>query len=157
MSASTRARQSGVGRVMAPRGGPQVAVAGLAVVMFIVEACASGTSSTSSTTKTYPVKTPIKHVIVIMQENRSFDTYFGTFPGADGLPRDGGGHFTTCSPDPQTLQGVFPHHNPTDKNGGGPHGAPNALAHTNGCQVNGFQAPPANTQRSSPKPNSPPA
>jgi phospholipase C len=25
----------------------------------------------------------IKHVIVIMQENRSFDSYFGTFPGAD--------------------------------------------------------------------------
>ena len=29
----------------------------------------------------------IKHVIVIMQENRSFDTYFGTYPGADGIPR----------------------------------------------------------------------
>jgi phospholipase C len=28
----------------------------------------------------------IEHVVVIMQENRSFDTYFGTFPGADGLP-----------------------------------------------------------------------
>jgi len=26
----------------------------------------------------------IKHVIVIMQENRSFDSYFGTYPGADG-------------------------------------------------------------------------
>src|SRR5277367_2219964 len=31
---------------------------------------------------------PIKHVIVIMQENRSFDQYFGTFPGADGIPPD---------------------------------------------------------------------
>ena len=29
----------------------------------------------------------IKHVVVIMQENRSFDTYFGTYPGADGIPR----------------------------------------------------------------------
>ncbi len=27
----------------------------------------------------------IKHVFVIFQENRSFDHYFGTFPGADGL------------------------------------------------------------------------
>ena len=27
----------------------------------------------------------IKHVIVIMQENRSFDNYFGTYPGADGI------------------------------------------------------------------------
>ena len=33
----------------------------------------------------------IKHVVVIMQENRSFDSYFGTFPGADGLPTDDGG------------------------------------------------------------------
>ena len=28
----------------------------------------------------------IKHVVMIMQENRSFDSYFGTFPGADGIP-----------------------------------------------------------------------
>ena len=27
----------------------------------------------------------IKHIIMIMQENRSFDTYFGTYPGADGI------------------------------------------------------------------------
>ncbi len=28
----------------------------------------------------------IKHIIVIEQENRSFDSYFGTYPGADGHP-----------------------------------------------------------------------
>jgi len=28
--------------------------------------------------------TPIKHVIVVIQENRSFDNLFATFPGADG-------------------------------------------------------------------------
>ena len=39
----------------------------------------------------------IKHVIVIMQENRSFDSYFGTYPGADGIPmRDG--KPTVCVP-----------------------------------------------------------
>src|ERR1035437_7250519 len=27
----------------------------------------------------------IKYVLVIYQENRSFDSYFGTFPGANGL------------------------------------------------------------------------
>ncbi|HTV53547.1 MAG TPA: alkaline phosphatase family protein, partial [Terriglobia bacterium] len=27
----------------------------------------------------------IKYVFVLYQENRSFDSYFGTFPGADGL------------------------------------------------------------------------
>jgi phospholipase C len=36
--------------------------------------------------------TPIKHFVVLMQENHSFDNYFGTYPGADGIP-DG-----TCMP-----------------------------------------------------------
>ncbi len=36
----------------------------------------------------------IKHVIVIMQENRTFDSYFGTYPGANGLPKN------VCVPDP---------------------------------------------------------
>jgi phospholipase C len=30
--------------------------------------------------------TPIKHFITLMQENHSFDNYFGTYPGANGLP-----------------------------------------------------------------------
>ncbi|MDX6456022.1 MAG: phospholipase, partial [Gaiellaceae bacterium] len=41
----------------------------------------------------------IRHIVVIMQENRSFDSYFGTYPGADGLPRKNG-KFTVCVPDP---------------------------------------------------------
>jgi phospholipase C len=28
----------------------------------------------------------VEHLIWIMQENRTFDNYFGTFPGADGIP-----------------------------------------------------------------------
>lgn len=36
--------------------------------------------------------TPIKHFIVVMQNNHSFDNYFGTYPGADGLPPE------TCIP-----------------------------------------------------------
>jgi phospholipase C len=31
-------------------------------------------------------KTPIKHVVWVMQDNHSFDNYFGTYPGADGVP-----------------------------------------------------------------------
>jgi phospholipase C len=30
--------------------------------------------------------TPLKNIVVLMQENRSFDHYFGLFPGAEGLP-----------------------------------------------------------------------
>jgi len=29
---------------------------------------------------------PIKHIVVILQENHSFDNYFGTYPGANGIP-----------------------------------------------------------------------
>jgi phospholipase C len=35
-----------------------------------------------------PARTPIKHFISLMQENHSFDNYFGTYPGADGIPKD---------------------------------------------------------------------
>ena len=40
----------------------------------------------------------IKHIIIIMQENRSFDHYFGTFPGADGIPMDDAGVPLACLP-----------------------------------------------------------
>lgn len=31
-------------------------------------------------------KTPIQHLIVLMEEGRSFDSYFGAYPGTDGIP-----------------------------------------------------------------------
>jgi Phosphoesterase family len=41
----------------------------------------------------------IRHVIVIQQEKRSFDSYFGTYPGADGIPMKNGKP-ATCVPGP---------------------------------------------------------
>jgi phospholipase C len=32
-------------------------------------------------------KSPIKHVVIVVQENRSFDDFFALFPGADGATR----------------------------------------------------------------------
>jgi phospholipase C len=62
----------------------------------------------------------IRHVVVIMQENRSFDSYFGTYPGAEGIPmRDGVP--TVCVNDPSTHRCVRPYHDPADRNAGGPH------------------------------------
>ncbi len=47
----------------------------------------------------------IKHVVIIMQENRSFDQYFGTFRGADGIPGLAGNPGAVpCIPDPQKPQ-----------------------------------------------------
>lgn len=33
-----------------------------------------------------PAMGPIEHVVLIIKENHCFDNYFGTFPGADGMP-----------------------------------------------------------------------
>lgn len=33
-------------------------------------------------------RTPIEHIIVVIQNNHTFDNYFGTYPGVDGIPPD---------------------------------------------------------------------
>jgi phospholipase C len=81
----------------------------------------------------------IKHVIIIMQENRTFDSYFGRYPGADGLP-NANGVFTVCSPDPLTGQCVYPYHDTHDVNGGGPHGQADAVADIDAGKMDGFVA-----------------
>jgi len=81
----------------------------------------------------------IKHVVVIMQENRSFDTYFGTYPGADGIPMRNRVP-TVCVPDPQTKTCVKPFHDAKDQNFGGPHHADAALADLDGGKFDGFIA-----------------
>jgi len=79
----------------------------------------------------------IAHVIVIMQENRSFDHYFGTYPGADGIPMKDGKP-TVCAPDPKRGTCVPPYPDHQDRNGGGPHGARNAVADVDGGKMDGF-------------------
>ena len=48
-------------------------------------------------------KTPIKHVVVIFQENVSFDHYFGTYPHAFNLPGETPFHATEDTPESNTL------------------------------------------------------
>jgi phospholipase C len=79
----------------------------------------------------------IKHVIVIMQENRSFDNYFGTYPGADGIPMRGG-HAVPCLPAVQPAACVRPFHDRADVNAGGPHAHKNAVADVSGGTMAGF-------------------
>jgi phospholipase C len=109
------------------------------------------TNAPTNTTTSTPVSTPtltiskqlvlarekIKHIIIIMQENRSFDEYFGTYPGANGIPMQNGVP-TVCLPDPQTGQCVKPYHDPALVNIGGPHGASNSIHDIAGGKMDGF-------------------
>ena len=81
----------------------------------------------------------IKHIIVIMQENRSFDQYFGTFPGADGIPMKNGKP-SVCVPDPNTKTCVKPFHDTSLVDAGGPHQASDAVGDIKGGQMDGFIA-----------------
>ncbi|GAC1319077.1 MAG: hypothetical protein NVSMB22_01680 [Chloroflexota bacterium] len=79
----------------------------------------------------------IKHVVIVMQENRSFDSYFGTYPGADGL-RFQHRAATSCLPDPVKRVCVRPFHTAYDLNVGGPHGGGAYKSDMNGGKMNGF-------------------
>jgi phospholipase C len=76
----------------------------------------------------------IQHVVMIMQENHSFDSYFGTYPGANGIPAG------ICVPDPLSGGCVAPFHDPADRVIGGPHGAAAAIADIDGGKMDGFVA-----------------
>lgn len=78
----------------------------------------------------------IRHLIFIMQENRSFDEYFGTYPGADGIPTQNGA-FSVCVPDPLSGTCVAPYH---DSSNGVDlaHSARDALTDIDGGKMDGF-------------------
>ena len=80
----------------------------------------------------------IQHLIFIVQENRSFDQYFGTFPGADGIPTNAKGDFTVCAPDPVTGVCARPYHDSTLVDQGGPHAKPHSDIDVDGGRMDGF-------------------
>ncbi len=81
----------------------------------------------------------IQHVIVVFQENRSFDSYFGTYPGADGIPGLAGNPGAVpCVPNPRAGGCSKPYHDPSLVNGGGAHGQGAAAADIDGGLMDGF-------------------
>ena len=109
-------------------------------IAFLSSPSSNSTLNPTLTTDTLTLaRSKIKHIVVIMQENRSFDQYFGTYPGADGFPTQNG-QFTVCVNDPKTGQCVYPYHDPAEKNHGGPHSAGNAVADINSGKMDGFIA-----------------
>jgi phospholipase C len=55
----------------------------LAASICVAQAPASGLKASPQAAATGDI-TRIQHIIFIVKENRTFDTYFGTYPGADG-------------------------------------------------------------------------
>jgi phospholipase C len=129
------------------------AAAWVLLLAALVAACGSGSHDrvpipalTETSTTTKPDYIPagihkIRHIVVIMQENRSFDSYFGTYPGADGIPGLAGNPGSVpCIPNPVRGGCVRPFHDLQDLNLGGPHSVRNARADIDGGRMDGFVA-----------------
>ncbi len=84
-----------------------------------------------------PGENPIKHVIFMVKENRTFDHYFGSYPGAEGTSvgktlkcTEAGG----CVPGPDYRLRPAPYIQPHDIT----HGFASGLYAINGGEMNGF-------------------
>ncbi len=132
---------------------PLAPLALFAAVALAAAACGSSSAAPSERvsggpTGSYVVPAgihKIKHIIVIEQENRSFDSYFGTYPGADGIPMKDGVP-TVCVRIP-TGGCQKPYHDAADVNGGGPHGERNARLDVNNGAMDGFIAQASNAKK----------
>jgi len=84
---------------------------GQAVAAIALMACAAAAPGAAQTTKT-----PIKHVIVMFQENISFDHYFGTYPNALNLPGEPPFQAAPGTPTVNGLTGALLTANPNKAN-----------------------------------------
>lgn len=119
---------------------PVVALASASVIVSTgaapLAAATASTVPTPATTVTGIAK--IRHVMIIMQENRSFDSYFRTYPGADGLAmRDG--KPVACLPSTGSSC-VRPFVDHDDRDGGAAHSAAAAKQAIDGGRMDGFLA-----------------
>ncbi len=124
----------------------------LSLATSTLVACGSSANPSNSNQQSSIHK--IQHIVIVMQENRSFDTYFGTYPGADGIPMQNGVP-TVCVNNPRTGQCVRPYYDSQDLNHGGPHGAANAIADVDSGKMDGFIAQAVKGKGSCTNPNDP--
>ncbi len=76
----------------------------LAAVAVTVVVLTAGCSDRPEPPATASTSTPIHHLVVIVQENVSFDHYFGTYPHAAGTD----GQRFTAAPDTPVVDGLTP-------------------------------------------------
>ena len=81
------------------------ALTNVALVLIIISFL-SGTSlvSAAAVSSNFSTATPIKHLVIIFQENVSFDHYFATYPNAKNLP---GERPFYASPNTPSVNGLF--------------------------------------------------
>src|SRR3954454_11271826 len=113
----------------------------LAACALAAAACVARADSGSSTGNGRPAAPgldTLDHLIFIVQENRSFDHYFGTFPGADGIDFRADGKPKACVPDPKLGHCSRPYHSRAQIQEGGPHDHPAAVTDIAGGRMDGF-------------------
>jgi phospholipase C len=75
----------------------------------IVAGCGGGSSSLpaamppSGNSEPPPAASPIRHVVIVIQENRSFNDFFATFPGTDGTMTGKAEKAPACGFDKETT------------------------------------------------------
>jgi len=67
------------------------------MIFVIVAGCAASKFQSNNASSDLQGIHKIRHLVVIMQEKRSLDSYFGTYPGADEIPMKNSVP-TVCSP-----------------------------------------------------------
>jgi phospholipase C len=127
----------------------------MVIAALLATACSHSSNSPDAGSDAGAGLQRIKHIVIIMQENRSFDHYFGTFPGADGIPMDDAGVPLACLPQRDGGPCVRPFHDPNDVNGGGPHGEANAIDDIDGGAMDGFLVSAETGQKGCTDPNNP--
>ncbi len=98
----------------------------------------SSTADTASPVAAQPGLGTLDHLIFIVQENRSFDHYFGTFPGADGIDFRADGKPKVCVPDPVLRHCSRPYHAHGGQQEGGPHDHDAAVSDIANGRMDGF-------------------
>jgi len=116
----------------------------IAVALFAVSSCAApsamhGPTTNAASSHRARLLPAIQHVVILEMENRSFDNYFATFPGANGIPMDPNGvPLVTCNPDPRSGLCVLPFHDTQTVNYGGPHSTTATATDLDGGMLDGF-------------------
>ena len=133
---------------------PSRSIVALALAASLASACTAASSGppvrpTGPTTSSLPpspeaeltrleqARLHLKHLVFIVQENRSFDHYFGTFPGAEGFTMRSG-RPNVCVPDPMLGLCVRPYRTSSQLQQGGPHGEEASTADVNAGRMDGF-------------------